>query len=178
MNRMNLYEYNENKDYPILLKIWRVLNALLFGWCGNGLRQLLLKAFGAQIGPGCLICRGVAVYAPWNLKMGEMVCIGPEVELYNKDKIIIGNGVVISQQAYCCTASHDISSPTMELITKPIVIEDNSWIAAKVTILPGTTVKEGTVIGACAVVAKDTNPWSVVVGNPGREVGARNLRDA
>lgn len=177
MNKMNLYAYSEKKDHPILLKIWRVVNALAFGWCGNRVRLLLLKAFGAKIGKGCLICRCVVVYAPWNLEMGEMVCIGPHVELYNKDKIQMGSGVVISQDAYLCTASHDISSPVMALIKAPIVIGDNVWIAAKVSVLPGVNIGEGGVVGACAVVAKDIPSWTVVVGNPARAVKKRILRE-
>ena len=177
MNRMNLYAYSEKKDHPILLKIWRVVNALAFGWCGNRVRLLLLKAFGAKISKGCLICRGVVVYAPWNLEIGEMVCIGPHVELYNKDKVQIGSGVVVSQGAYLCTASHDISSPVMALIMAPIVIEDNVWVAAKASILPGVTISEGVIVGACAVVAKEVPAWSVVVGNPARVVKKRILNE-
>ena len=53
-----------------------------------------------------------------------MVCIGPHIELYDKDEIKIGSGVVISKDSDLCTASHDISSPKMELLTAPIVTED------------------------------------------------------
>lgn len=177
MNQMNLYSYSENKDHPIILKLWRVFNLLLFGWCGNSLRQLLLRIFGAKIGSGCLICRGVVVYAPWNLEMGEMVCIGPHCEIYNKAKIIIGSGVVVSQDAYLCTASHDVASRKMALVTKAIKVQDNVWIAARASILPGVTIGEGVVVGACAVVAKDVPPWSVVVGNPASVVKSRVLAD-
>lgn len=177
MNKMELYSYKEKKERPILLKIWRLVNAFFFLWCGNKIRQALLKMFGAKIGKGCLICRGVTVYAPWNLTLGDMVCIGPYVELYDKDKIEIGNGVVVSQNSYLCTASHDISSSKMELVTAPIIIGDNVWIAAKATILLNVTVNEGAVVGACAVVAKDVSAWSVVVGNPAKVVKCRRLND-
>ena len=177
MNKMDLYSYKEKKDHPILLKIWRLLNAFFFPWCGNKIRQILLLMFGAKIGRGCLICRGVVVYAPWRLKLGDMVCIGPRVELYNKAEIVIGSGVVISQDSYLCTASHDITSPKMELVTKPVVIYDNVWIAAHASVMPGITISEGVVVGACAVVAKSVSPWSVVVGNPARVVKKRVLKD-
>lgn len=175
MNKMELYSYKEKKEYPILLKIWRLVNAFFFPWCGNKIRQALLKMFGAKIGKGCLICRGVTVYAPWNLTMGEMVCIGPYTELYDKDKIEIGDGVVVSQNSYLCTASHNISSPQMELVTAPIVIEDNVWIAAKSSILLNVTISEGAVVGACAVVAKSVPAWSVVVGSPAKVVKKREF---
>lgn len=177
MNKMKLNAYYEKKDHPILLKVWRVVNALTFGWCGNRCRQLLLRFFGAKVGNECLICRGVTVYAPWNLVVGDMVCIGPHVELYNKDKVQIGSGVVVSQGAYLCTASHDISSPVMALIMAPIVIEDNVWVAAKASILPGVTISEGVIVGACAVVTKEVPAWSVVAGNPAQVVKKRILNE-
>lgn len=177
MNKMKLNVYHEKKDHPILLKVWRVINALIFGWCGNRCRQLLLRFFGARIGKECLICRGVLVYAPWNLVVGDMVCVGPNVELYNKDTIRIGSGVVISQDSYLCTASHDISSPLMVLTKSEIVVNDNVWIAARANILPGVVIGDGAVVGACAVIAKDVPSWSVVVGNPARVVKKRVLKE-
>lgn len=177
MNRMDLYAYREKKDHPVRLKIWRAVNAMAFWWCGTHMRKFLLRMFGAKIGGGCMICRGVKVYAPWNLAIGEMVCVGPNVELYNKDAIEIGCGVVISQDSYLCTASHDIGSPEMALTTGKIVIEDNVWVAAKASILPGVTLHEGCVVGACAVSAKDVPEWTVVVGNPAQAVGKRTLRE-
>ncbi len=176
MNKMDLCSYQEKKDHPILLRVWRLVNAFFFPWCGNRIRQALLIMFGAEVGKNSLICRGVVVYAPWNLKIREMVCIGPYVELYNKDRIEIGSGVVISQCSYLCTASHDISSSKMALITAPIVVDDNVWIAAKASVLPGVFISEGAVVGACAVVAKDVPAWSVVVGNPAKVVKKRELK--
>lgn len=56
---------------------------------------------------------------------------------------------------------------------KPVIIEDNVWIGARVCILPGVTIGEGSVIGACAVVPKSVPPYSVVIGNPARVVKTR-----
>ena len=97
--------------------------------------------------------------------------------MYSKGEIKIGNNVTISQGAYLCTATHDISSQTMDLICKPIVIEDNVWIASHATILPGVTIGEGAVVGACAVVTKDVAPWTVVGGNPAKFIKKRVLRE-
>jgi acetyltransferase-like isoleucine patch superfamily enzyme len=66
----------------------------------------------------------------------------------------------------------------MELVTAPIVIEDNGWIAAKTSILLNVTISEGAVVGACAVVAKSVPAWSVVVGNPAKVVKKREFNGA
>jgi acetyltransferase-like isoleucine patch superfamily enzyme len=51
------------------------------------------------------------------------------------------------------------------------------WIATGATVLPGVTIHEGGVVGACALVSRDVAPWTVVAGNPARFVKNRRLAD-
>ena len=82
----------------------------------------------------------------------------------------------VSQRTYLCTASHDIRSPRHEQTEKPIIIEDRAWVAAEAFIGPGVTIGEGAVVGARAAVFKDVEAWTVVGGNPAREIGKRVMR--
>ena len=175
--KLDLANYVEVKPNRLKRILWLLVSKLLYvsPW---RIRFTVFRRFGAKIGNDCALYPSACYYAPWNLECGNRVCVAPDAEIYNKAKVVIGSNVVISQGAYICTASHDISSPTMDLVLKPITICDNVWIAAKATILPGVTVGEGAVVGACAVVAKDVPPWSVVVGNPARVVKKRELNEA
>lgn len=56
----------------------------------------------------------------------------------------------------------------------PVVIGNKSWIGFGASILKGVTIGEGAVIGACAVVTRDVAPFTVVAGNPAREIRALN----
>ncbi len=47
-----------------------------------------------------------------------------------------------------------------------VKIGNDVWIGYGATILSGVTIGDGAVIGAKAVVAKDVQPYSIVVGNP------------
>lgn len=105
--------------------------------------------------------------------MGDEACLGADVDCYNVDRIFIGDNATVSQYAYLCSASHDVGSPTMQLITAPIVIEAQAWVCAKAFVSPGVTVGAGSVVGACSVVTKDVQPWMIVAGNPAKPIRPR-----
>ena len=175
--RTKLTEYQEHKTHRLLLIFWRLVGEKVFLILPNVMRISLLRLFGARVGSHCLFYRTAKIFAPWNLIAGDAVCLGPRAEIYNKGRIQLGSGIVVSQDAYLCTASHDISDPRMGLVVKSIIVGDDVWIAAKASILPGVTIGEGSVVGACAVVAKDVAAWSVVVGNPARIVKKRCFKE-
>lgn len=167
--------YCEEKPHNVKRIIWLAINTIMFPCVPMIIRRWLLLLFGANIGTPEI--SGMAkIYAPWNLVM-RSGCIGPRVELYNKGRIELGDGVVLSQGSYLCTASHDITDDRMRLITKPIIIGDNVWVASRAIIIPGVKIGEGAVIAAGAVVTKDVEPWTVVGGNPARFLKKRVLAD-
>ena len=177
---MNLSNYTEVKPHRMKRIIWYFVNATIFRLFATSLckrfRNMLLRAFGAQIDKDALVYSSCKIYAPWNLKIGR-ACIGPNTELYNKDFIIIGNDCVVSQRTYICTASHDISSLMIPLKTAPIFLGDNVWIAAEAFVGPGVTIGEGAVVGARAAVFKDVEPWTVVGGNPAQFIKKRIIKE-
>jgi acetyltransferase-like isoleucine patch superfamily enzyme len=51
-----------------------------------------------------------------------------------------------------------------------VVIEDDVWIGAKASILPGVRIGRGAIVGTGAVVNKDVPPFTVVAGVPAKIV--------
>lgn len=157
--------------------LWNVVWVLLFRPTPRGVlygwRRFLLRCFGARIGRGVNVLPSCRIWQPWKLSMDDYSCLSERVDCYSVDQITIGTQVVVSQGAFLCCASHDITSPTMELTYRPITIGPEAWIAARAFIGPGVTIGEGAVVGACAVVTKDVAPWTVVVGNPARMIKRR-----
>lgn len=69
------------------------------------------------------------------------------------------------------SSSYDISP---ELKTNgDIIVEDDVWIGMGAVILSGAKIRTGSVIGAYSVVSGEIEPYSIVVGNPGRTVKKR-----
>lgn len=173
------YENRHSLKSKIARAIWNVVWLLFFRptprGALNGWRIFLLRIFGAKIGKHCVVHPSCRVWQPWKLAMGEYVALSEQVECYSVDKIVIGDSAAISQGAFLCCASHDITSPIMELTYRPILIGSQAWIAARAFIGPGVTVGEGAVVGACAVVTKNIEPWIVVGGNPARFIKRREI---
>src|SRR5208282_4567902 len=132
----------------------------------SGFRRKLLRCFGAEMGQGVVIKPGVRVKFPWKLKMGNYCWIGEDCWIDNLAPVTLGDHVCISQGAYLCTGSHDWSDPAFGLITRPIQIHDGAWIAARVSVGPGTVIGQHAVVGFGSVVSGTVPPYEIHVGNP------------
>jgi putative colanic acid biosynthesis acetyltransferase WcaF len=160
-----------NLRNKIARALWIVVWALLyrptpppfFWW-----RRFLLRAFGAEIGEGAHPYPSAKIWAPWNLIMKAGSCLASGVDCYCVDKIVLGRDAVVSQRAFLCTATHDHRGSEFQLITGPVIIGENAWVAAEAYIGPGVTIGAGAIAGARAVVVRDVPPGAVVVGNPAR----------
>lgn len=55
----------------------------------------------------------------------------------------------------------------------PVIINDDVWIVANVTILKGVKIGEGSVIAAGSVVTKDVEPYCIYGGVPAKKLKHR-----
>ena len=147
---------------------WAIFARPLPRSVGSGWKRTLLRIFGAKIDKTAVVYSTARVYYPANLVMGRYSCLASDVDCYNVAPITIGDNTTISQGAYLCTASHDITDPLNPLITAPIIVEDQAWVAAHAFVGMGVTIGQGAVVGARAAVFKDVAPWTVVGGNPAK----------
>ena len=182
MNNMILkYENKLGRKHQIIRFIWGIV------WClfarplprsvGNGWKLFLLRLFRAKVSNSAVVYSSAKIYYPANLIMEDFACLASGVDCYNVDIIKIGRGVTVSQGAYLCTASHNINSRKHELITVPIIIEDQAWIEDDDCVGMGVTVGEGAVVGARAAVFKDVEPWVIVGGNPAKMLKKRVIKN-
>jgi putative colanic acid biosynthesis acetyltransferase WcaF len=136
-------------------------------------RRLILRFFGAELDDGVRIYPNCRIWLPSNLKMGRGSMLGRGVDCYNQGMIQIGQNVVVSQNATLCASTHDINDPLFPLIVRPILIENDVWIAAEAFVGPGVTVAEGAVLGARGVAMRNLEAWTFYSGNPAMPLKGR-----
>ena len=160
--------------------VWNVVWLLLFRPTpdrGLGIfvlwRIMLLRLFGAKIGKHCAVRNSAKIWQPWNLVLGDWVAISEDCDIYSVDIIRIGDRSTISKGAFLCCASHDVTSPIMELTYAPITIGHDAWVAGRAIVLPGVSVGDGAVVAAGSVVTKNVEAWTVIGGNPARLIKKR-----
>lgn len=156
--------------------VWNIFARPLPRSVGSGWKRWLLRLFGAKIASTAIVYSSAKVYYPANLVMDDYSCLASDVDCYNVAPIHIGADATVSQGAYLCTASHDITDPLNPLITAPIIIEDQAWVAAGAFVGMGLTIGQGAVVGARAAVFKDVEPWTIVGGNPAKFIKKRILK--
>jgi putative colanic acid biosynthesis acetyltransferase WcaF len=152
----------------VWLFLFRPSPILFHAW-----RRQLLRCFGATIGRGARAYPRCHIWAPWNLTMEDHSGLANDVDCYSVAPIVIGSYANVSQYVQLCAGTHDYTDPDFRLISKPIKIGAQAWVAAGAFVGPGVTVGEGAVIGARSVVLRDVPEWTVVAGNPCRTICRR-----
>jgi putative colanic acid biosynthesis acetyltransferase WcaF len=156
--------------------LWNTAWRLLASWTPvpcHGWRRLLLRAFGARMAGRTKVYPSARIWDPRHLVMEADACLGPDVDCYNLATVTVGVGATVSQRSTLCAGTHDIDDPTFPLVTGPISVGANAWIAAEAFVGPGVTIGEGAVLGARGVATKALEPWTVYAGNPVRPLRKR-----
>lgn len=144
-------------------KIWTPFYKKAMKHCGKNvyLRPMssdLKGLWNLSIGDGSSIPKGSTFYcteAP--LTIGRKVIFGPRPTIITGDHRtdVIGKFIM---------DSHD-KLPENDA---PVVIEDDVWTGANVTILKGVTIGRGSIIAAGAVVTKSCPPYSIIGSVPAK----------
>jgi len=179
MQKINLSDYTNTLKFKNQIKrliwnlVWLILIRPFPRRSFNFWNIFLLRIFGAKIDKTAVIYSSAKIHMPWNLEMHQNSCLADSVDCYNVNKITLHSNTIVSQKAYLCTASHDVTKKHFPLITAPIVLKSQSWVGASTFIGMGVTIGEGSVVGATSSVYKDVENWSIVGGNPAKFIKKR-----
>ncbi|ERK69297.1 sugar O-acetyltransferase [Leifsonia aquatica] len=104
-----------------------------------------------------------------NLELAERVFINQNCTFLDYAGIRLAERVMIAPKVTFITVGHPVDTDDRRvwLTGGPIVVEENVWIGAGATILPGVTIGRDSVIAAGTVVAEDVPEASLVAGPKG-----------
>lgn len=155
---------------------WQLVQGSLFRFSPQpfyGWRRFLLSLFGAKVGRGVLIRPTARVTYPWKVVLGDYCWIGDDAEIYSLGPITIGAHAVISQRSYICAGTHDYHDILFPLVARPVVVEDEAWVATGCFVAPGVTIGRGAILAACTTAIKDVPAGAIMAGTPAKQVGVR-----
>lgn len=134
-------------------------------------RELLSEIIGSSID------KSTRIFPPFYTNFGQFITLGKNVfinhacSFLDMGGITIEDDVLIGPKVSLITENHPLDPADRQaLLLKPIIIKKNAWIGAAVTILPGVTIGENSVVAAGAVVSKDVPANTVVGGIPARHI--------
>jgi len=156
--------------------LWNIAWGILFRFSPRPFfawRALLLRLFGARLGPTCKFYPSSRVWAPWNLICADLVAVADGAEIYNPAPIRIGSHAILSQNSYLCGATHDFDDPAFPLLAYTMEVGPYAWICARACVAPGVNVSEGAVLGLASVATRNLESWSVYAGAPAVKVKER-----
>lgn len=140
------------------------------------LQELLVdrweRARTLGFGEGSSIYASAYVYG--DVRVGRDTWIGPHALLDGSGRLEIGAGCNLSAgvQVYTHdTVERVLSEGRREISRAPTRIGDHCHLGAAAVVAKGVSIGHHSVIGACAFVNRDVDPFSVVAGVPARRIG-------
>lgn len=121
------------------------------------------------------------------LQIGDNVQIQDYVHITARNKVVIGNEVLMASKIYISDCIHGsyvgnefdshpgIPAYARPLSSKDVIIGDRVWLGEFVSVLPGVTIGEGTIVGSNSVVTKDLPSNVIAVGSPAEPIKKFNF---
>jgi len=129
-----------------------------------------------KLGKNCRIMKKVYVGNGNKIEIGNFCRINENVRL---DNVRIGNHVMIGRESILLGKMHEFRDTNIPMEqnlsndSKPTIIEDDVWLGLRVIVMPGVMIRKGTIVGAAAVITKDTEEYGIYAGIPAKLIKKR-----
>lgn len=153
-----------------------------------------------KIGENVIFERGVLIFHPENIELGNNIYVGHNTTLkgYYKNQMVIrsntwigqhcffhsaggitiGEAVGIGPKVLILTSQHSPGDVDMPVLHSPldfraVTLEDGCDIGVASILLPGVTIGQGAIVGAGSIVTRSVPPFEIWAGNPARFIRKR-----
>ena len=148
----------------------------VWNW-GGVIRRFLCRRIFKYSGKHINVERRAFFGAGTEIELGDYSGIGIHAHIPNGTRI--GNHVMMGPYCHILAQNHEFSRTDIPMIQQgsrpkmPAVIGNDVWIGRNVLIMPGRTIKDGTIVAGGCVLCKDFPEYSIVGGNPSRLIRSR-----
>ena len=112
------------------------------------------------------------------LEFGAYVFIGRGVEFDVQERVSVGDHTLIAPGCFITDHGHGISGDLLidqqPVNAQPVIIGNDVWLGANVTVVAGVNMGDGAIVGANAVVTRDVPRMAIVAGVPARVLRYRD----
>lgn len=149
------------------------------GKVGILLRYVLLANLAEAIGDNVSIREDVIILSPERLRLGSNISIHPYSYIQAGGGLQIGDNVSIATHSVIITETHTWKNEAVPIkynpvLSTPVVIEDDVWVAAGVEIIGPCIIHKRSVLAAGAVVRGEVPSGCVVGGVPAKVIKEMN----
>lgn len=129
---------------------------------------LLTPESRVTMGRYCFLGAESRLWSQRSITIGDFVLIAPRVDIFDNDS----HPLDAMQRREDAIDQFERKRPMDygHVACAEVVIEDDVWIGTKSTIMKGIRIGRGAVIAAASVVTRDVEPFTLVGGNPAREI--------
>lgn len=144
---------------------------------GKALRAWCCKHIFKHCGQNVNIKRGAKFGTGVGLSLGDNSDLGENCSV--PSNLTIGHDVMMAPYCTILDRNHRYDNKDIPIRLqgnaerKPTIIEDNVWIGYQVLILPGRTIRNGSIIAGGCVLCKDFPSNSIIGGNPSKFIRSR-----
>jgi acetyltransferase-like isoleucine patch superfamily enzyme len=157
------------RNFYIMLKFSAIIHpfAMIIGDVrlerGSVVGKSLLRTYGEgkiSIGARSIIHEGCEIYA------------------HGDSTVSVGEDCLLGKRTIIMTLNHNFADPTRKIrdqgvTTADVVVGNDVWTGIDVKILPGSIIRDGCVVGAGAIVTREIEAMSIVVGIPAKVIKKR-----
>lgn len=133
-----------------------------------------------DIGAGCEVQDYAILDTQLNgrIELGDGTAIGPFTILYGAGGVVLGKACSIAGHSMIVSSTHTTDERGVPIraqgyAAREIRIEDDVWLGANCTVLPGAVIGRGSIVGANSLVRGDIPPYGVAVGSPAKVIRER-----
>jgi acetyltransferase-like isoleucine patch superfamily enzyme len=141
----------------------------------SSLEQRLVLGKGIHLDHGAIVWLGDA---QGTIQLADQVYVGPYAYLgTHNHRLQIGEHTMIGAHSYVITENHGTQKANIPYVQQSyegadVVIGRNVWLGCHVTVLPGVTIGDNSIVGAGAVVTKNIPANETWAGVPAKKIGA------